>query len=134
VYLEDRPVIILDGTLPSFEGAKIKIGKTLKVGKTVEVHCVMPESLLVAFVAFLNRERKFPVEHFYRTHSSSRNTILEVAEHFPNVEIKLITSHGAEGSRMSFTEMELESRGDLIEFLRARQYSEEEIRNKIYHG
>lgn len=133
-YLENKSVIILDGTLPSFGGAKIKIGKALKAGKTVQVHCVMPESLLVAFVAFLNRERKFSVEHFYRTHSSSRKTILEVAKHFPNVEIKLITSHGAEGSGMSFSEIEFGSRSLLIEFLEARQYTEEEIRNKIYHG
>jgi len=134
VYLEDKPVIILDGTLPTFEGAKIKIGKALRAGKAVEVHCVMPESLLVAFVAFLNRERKFPVEHFYRTHSSSRRTILQVAKHFPNIEIKLITSHGAEGSGMSFTEMEFESRGALIEFLESQQYTEVDIRNKIHHG
>lgn len=133
VYLEDKPVIVLDGTLPSFEGAKIKIRKALKAGKTVEVHCVLPESLLIAFVAFLNRDRKFPVEHFYRTHSNARKTILEVAKGFPNVAIKLIVSHGAEGAGMSFTEKQFESGGALIEFLEAQQYTEEEIRNKIYH-
>ncbi len=133
VYLEDKPVIVLDGTLPSFEGAKIKIRKALKAGKTVEVHCVLPESLLIAFVAFLNRDRKFPVEHFYRTHSSARKTILEVAGAFPEVTIKLIVSHGAEGAGMSFTEKQFESGDALIEFLEAQQYTEEEIRNKIYH-
>jgi len=133
VYLEDKPVIILDGTLPSFEGAKIKIRKALKAGKTVEVHCVLPESLLIAFIAFLNRDRKFPVEHFYRTHSSARKTILEVAKGFPDIAIKLIVSHGAEGAGMSFTEKQFESGNALIEFLEAQQYTEEEIRNKIYH-
>lgn len=63
-----------------------------------------------------------------------KKSALEVAKHFPTVEIKLITSHGAEGSGMSFTEMEFESRGTLIEFLGSQQYTEEDIRNKIYHG
>lgn len=133
VYLEDKPVVILDGTLPSFEGAKIKIRNALKAGKKIEVHCVLPESLLIAFIAFLGRDRKFPVEHFYRTHSSARKTILEVAKAFPEVTIKVVTSHGAESSGMSFTEKEFDDRGALIEFLEAQQYTEEEIRNKIYH-
>jgi len=133
VYLEDKPVIILDGTLPSFEGAKIKIRNALKAGKTVEVHCVLPENLLIAFIAFLNRDRKFPVEHFYRTHSSARKTILEVAKRFPDVAIRLIVSHGAEGAGMSFTEKQFESGDALIEFLVTQQYTEEEIRNKVIH-
>lgn len=133
-YLEQLPVIILDGTLPSFEGAKIKIRRALKAGKIIEVHCVLPESLLIAFIAFLNRDRKFPVEHFYRTHSSARKTVLEVAKAFPDVAIKLITSHGAESSGMSFTEKQFEDRDALVELLEAQQYTEEEIRDKIYHG
>jgi hypothetical protein len=133
VYLQDKPVIILDGTLPSFEGAKIKIRKALKAGKIVEVHCVLPESLLIAFIAFLNRDRKFPVEHFYRTHSSARKTVLEVAKVFPDVTVKLIVSHGAESSIMSFTEKQFQARGALIEFLETQQYTEEEIRNKVIH-
>lgn len=131
-YLEDKSVIILDGTLPSFKGAKIKIRNALKAGKKIEVHCVLPESLLIAFIAFLNRDRKFPVEHFYRTHSSARETVLEVAKTFPDVTIKLIVSHGAEGAGMSFTEKQFENRDALIEFLGAQQYTEKEIRNKIY--
>lgn len=133
VYLEDKSIVILDGTLPSFEGAKIKIRTALRSSKTVEVHCVLPESLLIAFIAFLGRDRKFPVEHFYRTHSSARKTILEVAKTYPDVTIKLIISHGAEGAGMAFTEKQFESRDALIEFLEAQQYTEEEIRNKIYH-
>jgi hypothetical protein len=132
-YLKPKEVIVLDGTLPSFNGAGIKIRKASKAGKIVELHCVMPENLIIAFIAFLNRDRKFPVEHFYRTHSSSRKTILEVAKALPNIHIKLITSRGIEASDMSFIEKRFNDQGSLIEYLETQQYTEREIRDKIYH-
>lgn len=132
-YLTNIEAIALDGTLPTFEGARIKIRNAHKSGKTVEVHAVLPSSLSVAFIAFLNRDRKFPVEHFYRTHSSSRKTLLEVAEQFPDVSIKLFISHGDPTPGMIFTEPEFTNRQQMIEFVKSQQYTEEEIRNRIYH-
>ena len=133
VYLDQKEAIVLDGTLPSLEGASIKIRNAFKAGKNVEVCCVMPSSLLVAFVAFLNRDRKFPVEHFYRTHSSSRKTLLEVAEEFVDVQIRIIISNGDEISGMTFTEKQFTNRQQMIEFVKNEQYTELEIRNHIYH-
>jgi hypothetical protein len=133
VYLGQLDAIIVDGTLPSIEGAGIKIRNGLKAGKHVEIRCVMPSSLLIAFVAFLNRDRKFPVEHFYRTHSGSRKTLLEVAEQFPNVPIKIIISNGDEISGMTFTEKQFADRQQMIEFVKNGQYTEQEIRNRLYH-
>ena len=63
-YLKQSETIVFDGTMPTLEGAEIKIGKVLKAGKKVEVHLVMPASLNKAFFAFLNRERKFAISHF----------------------------------------------------------------------
>jgi len=51
-YLKSAPAIIVDGTLPTLRGAKIKIEKAHKAGKKVEVHLVLPASFLVAFVTF----------------------------------------------------------------------------------
>lgn len=131
VYLEKRDAIVLDGTLPTLEGASIKIRNAHKASKSVEVHAVLPSSLPVAFVAFLNRDRKFPVEHFYRTHSSSRKTLLAVAEHFPDVLIRLIGSIGDPVLGMTFTEQEFSNRQQMIEFVKSQQYTEQEIRNLL---
>lgn len=133
VYLESRDAIILDGTLPSFEGASIKIRGALKASKAVEVHCVMPTSFLIAFVTFLNRDRKFSVEHFYRTHSSSRKTLLEIAQQFTDIPIKIIISNGDPESGMTFIMQEFTNRPQMVEFIKDQQYTEEEIRNHIYH-
>ena len=54
-YLQPDEIIVFDGTLPTFEGAKIKIRNTLKTGKKVEVHLVLPASLYKAFRAFFKQ-------------------------------------------------------------------------------
>jgi hypothetical protein len=131
VYLESSQSIVLDGTLPTLEGARIKIRNARKANKSVEVHAVLPSSLSVAFIAFLNRDRKFPVEHFYRTHSSSRETLLEIAEEFPDTQMTIVVSNGDPASGMTFTKQEFTDRQQLIDFVKSRQYTEEEIRNLI---
>src|SRR5579863_6888304 len=40
VYLTDLDAIILDGTLPTFTGAEIKIKSAKKANKNVEIHLV----------------------------------------------------------------------------------------------
>ena len=132
-YLTNSSAIVLDGTLPTLEGARIKIRNAYKANRPIEVHSVLPSSLSFAFIAFLNRDRKFPVEHFYRTHSSSRKTLLEIAEQFPDVSIKIFMSHGDPAPGMIFTEPEFANRQQMIEFVKSQQYTEEEIRNRIYH-
>lgn len=136
VYLRRRRIIIFDGTLPSFEGAHIKIKKALKAGKQVEVHLVMPQSLLVAFIAFLNRERKFSLNHFYRTHQSSRQTVLEVAKAHPDIAIHIYASDVdfvSSGSTMTFQEISFANRDELIEFLVQNQYTEEAIKKVVFN-
>ncbi|MBI3074658.1 MAG: hypothetical protein HYY92_00360 [Parcubacteria group bacterium] len=91
-YLAETSAIILDGTLPTVEGFLIKKRAAEKRGKKVSVHAVIPDDLRRAFVAFLERERKFDEEHFYRTHSSSRKTLLEIAENYPEVPITIAIS------------------------------------------
>ncbi len=135
-YLEKQKLIILDGTLPTIEGASIKIRKASKVGKHVRVHLVLPASLLVAFIAFLNRERKFSLEHFYRTHSKSRQTALEIARHYDDLDIEIYVSSVdfvGTGSTMSFKRVAFENRRQLVEFLEQNQYTEEEIRKEVFN-
>lgn len=135
-YLAKRSVIVLDGTLPSFEGAKIKIKKAQKAGKKIEIHLVMPNNLLVAFIAFLNRERKFSPEHFYRTHSNSRRTVLDVAQSFSDILIRIFISDvdfiGSEQT-MSFKELKPRDQHNLIEFMKRNQYNEEDIKKIVFN-
>lgn len=129
-YLLEKPYIIVDGTLPSFEGAKIKIKKALKYGKCVKIVAVWPTDFTVAFAAFLQRDRKFPDEHFYRTHASSRRTLLELAESGLEIEIELYENQYDKKGLM-FYQYTAPSRKGFIEKLRKNQYTEEEIINRI---
>ncbi|MES2971456.1 MAG: hypothetical protein V4702_03990 [Patescibacteria group bacterium] len=129
-YLQNEAAIVLDGTLPTTTGAKIKIKKARKAQKQINVHCVLPESFLVAYVAFLNRDRKFSTRHFFRTHSATRKTVLEVAEKFPDIAVTIIMSDVdfvGDGSTMSFRELTFPDRSSLIEFLHREQYTEDGI-------
>ncbi len=130
-YLRRRKAIVVDGTMPTYEGAKIKIRNAQKCGKKIEVHAVLPLSLETAFIAFLNRDRKFPPEHFYRTHSSSRKTLLEIAKEFPEIPILVVFSESSTRKgkyKMNFTKLLLPARRPLIDFLTQNQYTEEEIK------
>ena len=107
------------------------------MGVSKEVYCVIPEHLVVAFVAFLNRDRKFSPIHFFRTHSTSRKTALEIAEHYPAIPIKVIissTDYIGRGATMHFREIELDSNAAQIDFLKGNQYTENEIRAIVFHS
>ncbi len=126
-YLAETSAIILDGTLPTVEGFLIKKRAAEKRGKKVSVHAVIPDDLRRAFVAFLERERKFDEEHFYRTHSSSRKTLLEIAENYPEVPITIAISYIKTEKIMGFRTLEYKSRNELIAYLKQIQYNEEGI-------
>lgn len=125
-YLLDKPYIILDGTLPTLEGARIKARKAQKYGKRVKIVAVWPADLKVAFAAFLQRDRKCPDEHFYRTHSQSRKTLLEVAKSNLEVDIELYENHYDEEG-LVFYQYIFDSQDRLIEHLAKNQYTGEEI-------
>ncbi len=127
-YLMDGNAIILDGTLPTLEGFLIKYRMAKQHGKEVSVHAVVPDDLRRAFIAFLERERKFDEEHFYRTHARSRKTLLEIANKYDDVRITMITSYfKRKNEKMEFRELIYRDRNDLVEYLRRIQYTEEEI-------
>ena len=133
VYLEQKPYIVFDGTLPSFEGARIKIRKAQKAGKKVEIHAVMPEDFTIAYIAFLNRERKFSEEHFFRTHSQSRQTLLALAKEFVDLPIRVVFSEYAmsDTTTLRFTNIVFSDRARMIEFLELTAYTESYIRKKV---
>lgn len=127
-YLVNENSIIFDSTLPSVEGAKIKIKECLKYKKDIEIHLVIPDSLSRAFVAFLNRDRKFSEDVFYRTHSGSRETVLWIAENHPKIKIVAIISSYI-NKKMGYKEKIFKNNSELVEYLKSIQYNETEIKN-----
>ena len=122
--------IFYDGTLPSFQGAEIKIKNALQKERNVSIHFIFPHSLKIAFTAFLNRERKYDEKHFYRTHCEARKTIFEVQKKYPQVEIRLIESRQTKET-MIFEEVVLASSSKKLDFLQSLQYSEKAIIDHI---
>lgn len=126
-YLIDSDGIVCDSTLSTIEGAKIKIQKILKAQKTPKIYAVFPDNLERAFTAFLSRDRRFNDEHFYRTHSGSRKTLLWIAQNYPQIEIKIFESKYLQKGDMQFYEFKFTNHELLIEFLTKSQYTENEI-------
>ena len=125
--------IFLDGTLPSFEGANIKIKNLIKYNREFEIHFIYPENLLKSYEIFLSRERKFNSSHFYRTHSNSRKTLLEISQKYPNIKIRIIQSKFLKQEKiMHFTKQNFHNSQTLIDFLQKLQITEKNLKQKIY--
>ncbi|MBP9758862.1 hypothetical protein KBD45_04135 [Candidatus Dojkabacteria bacterium] len=125
--LANKKVIIFDGTMPTNKGAKIKIKAILKEGKNTSIYSVIPDNLRRAFIAFLNRDRKFSDAHFYRTHSLSRKTLLYIAQHYPFIKINIIESSYDRKNKLLFSRLDFEKPDDLIKHLVEIQLSEDDI-------
>ncbi len=130
-HLIEKDYVIFDSTLDTQERARIKIKQIKKAHKTGIVYVVIPDDLKRAFVAFLNRDRKFSDEHFYRTHSGSRKTILWAAAEYPDIEINIIESSYTAGGKLQFLKIEFSSRKRLISYLTSKQLTEGDIINLI---
>jgi hypothetical protein len=128
-YNEDT--IILDSTLSTSIGAKIKIKKALKQNLKVIVYFVQPQSINLAYFAFLGRERQFPVEHFIRTHSGARDTFLFVLKKYSEIKGVYIFSYlSGDQTQSQFQEVAL-SRSEIILAIEQEQLTIEEITNII---
>jgi hypothetical protein len=130
-YLEEKKVIVYDGTSSSFTRASTKIEKALKFKKKIEVHAVWPADFTTALEAFFSRDRQFSLKHFYRTHSDSRSTLLRIAQEYPEIPITIIVSDyndKREDQKMEFKILTDKNKDDFIEFLKENQYNEEEIK------
>jgi len=123
-------MIIMDGTLPSEEGVKIKIKAIEKYGKKAEVHAIIPDDLRRSYVAFLGRERKYDDIYFYLTHSNSRQTLSFVAKNYPQIKLKLIES-SYKNNRLNFTEIKFTKKKEKLDYLLKIQYNESEIKKIV---
>jgi len=130
-HLSDEPAIIFDTTLSTIKGAEIKIKRILKAHKTPEIYSVIPDRLTRAFIAFLHRDRKFSDDHFYRTHSGSRETLLWIVKNYPDIKVKIIESSYTKKDTMVFNELKFASKKEFSNFLKNIQLSEPDIINQL---
>ncbi|MBP9670120.1 hypothetical protein KBD75_01835 [Candidatus Woesebacteria bacterium] len=129
--LVNKKAMIVDTTLPTPEGARIKINKALQAKKKVEIYSVIPDNLSRSFIAFLHRDRVFSQEHFYRTHSQSRATLLWIAQNYPEIKIHLIESKYTSTKKMIFSEITFSKRSELLKYLESIQLSQDAIIEKV---
>ena len=123
--------IIMDATLSTELGAKNKIRQVIKANKVPIIYAVVPDDLKRAFIAFLNRDRKFSDSHFYKTHSGSRKTLLWTASNYPAVEINIIESSYSIGKKLQFSQIKFDNRRKLIKYLKNKQMTESGIITSI---
>jgi len=126
-HLNHRKCIIFDATLATEEGARIKIKKIFQANKTLEIYSIMPDDLKRAFIAFLNRDRKFSDEHFYKTHSGSRKTLLWIASEYPKVKINVIESSYTPSQKLQFARIKFDSKKQFMDYLVGIQMTEDDI-------
>ena len=127
-HLKNRKdCLILDATLSTKLGARIKLKKILEAKKKPVIYAVIPDDLKRAFKAFLNRDRKFSDTHFYKTHLGSRETLLWIAENYQFLEINVIESSYTKFRKLQFSKLKLDSRPLFISYLRGLQMTETDI-------
>jgi len=126
-YLSDENAIIVDGTLSTLEGFKVKHSKATQKNKKVYVHSVIPDDLKRAFIAFLARERKYNEKYFFETHSNSRAALLQIAKKYKSTPITIIQSRAGQKDQIEFEELSYNGRDELIDYLENIQYNKDEI-------
>ncbi len=106
--LSQKRCVIYDGTSSTQKRVAEKIDQIIKAGKKPVIYAVMPDDLERAFIAFLSRDRKFSDEHFYRTHSGSRKTLLWLAIELPEIELNIIESTYIK-NKLQFSRLEFDN-------------------------
>lgn len=124
--LSQKRCIIYDGTSSTQKRVEEKIDKIIKAGKKPVIYAVIPDDLERAFIAFLSRDRKFGDEHFYRTHSGSRRTLLWIAVELPKIELNIVESSYVK-NKLQFAKIEFDSQKQKIDYLTSLQLTETDI-------
>lgn len=122
-----KQAIVLDATLSTELGARTKISKILKSNKVPVIYAVIPDDLNRAFIAFLNRDRKFSDTYFYRTHSGSRKVLLYIALNYPSVKITIVQSSYTNNQQLQFTQLKFDHKKQTVDYLTELQLTENDI-------
>ncbi len=119
--LSEKDSIIFDATLSTELGAKNKLRQIIKSDKNPIVYSVIPDDLKRAFIAFLNRDRKFSDAHFDKTHSGSRKTLLWIAQNYSDIEINIVESSYTLDEKLQFSQIQFDNKRKLLDYLTSKQ-------------
>lgn len=122
-HLNKGKGIVYDGTSSNQERLENKINLTLGKNKIPILYAILPDELVKAYVVFLDRVRKFPEKHFYRTHSSSRKTLLWLATTHTNIKIVII-ENSYSNKKLKFVRIDFSSKKQQTEYIAKLQLSE----------
>lgn len=128
--LVNTGVIVYDGTLYNFEGAKVKIRNSEGKKKKVEVYAIIPDNISRAFSAFLERDRKVPIPVFFKTHSGCRRTLLWISKNRPDIPLRIFESSASPGNRLEIMERLFKTKEKRDNFIKQIQLSEVEVERK----
>ena len=128
-YLDNNQRLIFDSTLSTIHGITIKLKKIAKYRLPASIYFIVPDSLGVAYITFLNRDRKFSSEHFVRTHVESRTVFLHLItseDHPISINFHMIISSVHDKRSMHFTESSM-PKELLIEVAKGIQISRQDL-------
>jgi len=130
-HLATNEGIIFDSTLSSNNaaGTKLKKAKKYKLARTVIL--ILPLNLQQAYLSFLNRDRKFPVDRFIATHLGCRQVVLHLLSNrkYDDISIQLYIS-AINDDILTFTSVAV-SRENLKSILESEQFVDRQEIEKL---
>ena len=94
LYLQDKNLLVYDGTMKSVKGFEIKYKKIKKLKhiKKIRVVLIIPNNIYDSLAVFVERPRKMPIDTFIETQINSRKSILKILENDFDVELEIYLS------------------------------------------
>jgi len=129
-HLINTKAIVYDGTLSTVEGAKVKIRNILRSKKTVEISAIIPDSISKSFAAFIERDRKIPIDVFIQTHYGCRNSLNWISKHYPKIPINIFESSTI-NSKLKISKLLFKSHKMRDIFITQVQKTKDEIEQQI---
>lgn len=129
--LGSKKAIIHDGTLSTRQDAYTKIRNIKRYKKKCVIVAVIVDSLAKSFHAFINRDRQYPHQRFYETHSGCRAVLKKVRKKYPYVEIHIIESYTDGYEELKFRELTHSREFNIDNFIDSIQTSTKEIQLTI---
>lgn len=103
IFLQQKNILVYDGTMQNVTGFEIKLKKIIKhiSIRKVRVVLIIPEDIHVAYKVFLGRERKMSDDTFVRTQVKSKLSVLNILKNHPEVDVQIYMNFINESSKAS---------------------------------
>ena len=96
---------------------------------------ILPDNFRRCFSAFNKRDRKIPEVRFFETHSGSREVALFLLNEYKEIEFLIYQNSyqpkNVDEDELAFSEIKFDEKEEMINFLKDKQFSKEEIAKLI---